>query len=57
MIQSLGTEHPGHVLGLCQLAASDFAHQHQAVQAQPPTPGADVWGNAPLCSLYPKSEG
>lgn len=57
MIQSLGTEHPGHVLSLChELLQTLFTSTRQS-RAQPRTSGAHVWGNAPFPSLYPKSEG
>ena len=49
-IQSLGMEHPGHVLGLCPKLP-----QTLLTSTQPPTSGADVWGNASFPSLYPKS--
>ena len=57
MIQSLGMEHPGHVLGLCHKLPQTLLTSTRQSRAQPPTPGADVWGNAPFPSQYPKSEG
>ena len=57
MIQSLGTEHPGHVLSLCPKLPQNLLTSTRQSRAQPPTSGADVWGNASFPSLYPKSEG
>lgn len=56
MIQSLGTEHPGHVLGLCHKLPQTLLTSTRQSRAQPPTPGADV-GECPLPQPIPQVRG